>query len=204
MDTLTLDLLPSEPHALDFAPDLRVRSFLLERADGNLLIYAGGTPPDRLVERQYLNHWHEAWAATVSPGARLLVHEADAEQTQKHADVWHTFSRRHRLGDDFEVIPIPGHTPGSTAYLWEHGDHRYLFTGDTLYLSGGEWRAAVLDSSDREAYVDALELIAALDFDVLVPWAASAGDQPYALTDANDTRRRIDAILARVGAGEDH
>ena len=49
------------------------------------------------------------------------------------------------------MIPIPGHTPGATAYLWDSGERRYLFTGDSLYLSDGEWMAAVLDSSDRDA-----------------------------------------------------
>ncbi len=52
------------------------------------------------------------------------------------------------LDDDFEVIPIPGHTPGATAYLWDDGERRHLFTGDSIYLSDGEWIAALLDSSD--------------------------------------------------------
>jgi Metallo-beta-lactamase superfamily len=111
-----------------------------------------------------------------------------------------TFTRRHTLDDDLEVIPTPGHTPGATAFLWDNGQHRFLFTGDTVYLRDREWVAAVLDSSDRDAYVRSLELIAKLDFDVLVPWAATAG-QPYlAVTDSGETRRRIDAILERVRA----
>jgi glyoxylase-like metal-dependent hydrolase (beta-lactamase superfamily II) len=106
------------------------------------------------------------------------------------------FSRRHRLDDDVEVIPIPGHTTGATAYLWDTGDHRILFTGDTVYLRDGEWRTAVLDSSDRDAYRDSLALIGELDFDVLVPWIASGPF--YALTDREDTRRRIDTLIARL------
>ena len=107
-------------------------------------------------------------------------------------------------GDDFEVIPIPGHTPGATAYLWDSGRHRCLFTGDTVYLREGEWVAAVLDSSDRGAYIESLELIKELDFDVLVPWAATAGQPFHAVTDKGDVRRRIDAILERVRRGDDH
>jgi hypothetical protein len=64
-------------------------------------------------------------------------------------------------------------------------------------------RAAVLESSDRAAYIDSLELLRDLDFDVLVPWLASNGD-PYAATGAADARGRIDAILARLRCGEDH
>ena len=40
----------------------------------------------------------------------------------------------------------------------------------------------MLDSSDRAAYLDSLELIRELDFDVLVPWAATAGDPYHAVT----------------------
>ena len=115
-----------------------------------------------------------------------------------------TFSRRHTLDDDFEVIPTPGHTPGATAYLWDSGHHRFLFTGDTVFLHRGEWHAAVLDSSDRDSYIESLELIRGLEFDVLVPWAATGGDDYYAMTSGADTERRIDAILERIRSGGDH
>jgi hypothetical protein len=64
--------------------------------------------------------------------------------------------------------------------------------------------AAVLESSDRGAYLESLELIRGLDFDVLVPWAATGGQPYHALTSRADARRRIDAISERVRRGEDH
>ncbi|MBA2256658.1 MAG: MBL fold metallo-hydrolase, partial [Thermoleophilaceae bacterium] len=80
-----------------------------------------------------------------------------------------------------------------------------LFTGDTIYLNDGEWIAAMLEgSSDRDDYVKSLELIRALDFDVLVPWAATGGRPYHAFTDRADARLRIDTILERLRRGEDH
>ena len=67
----------------------------------------------------------------------------------------------------------------------------------------GEWVAAVLGSSDRAAYIQSLELIRELDFDVLVPWAATAGRPYLEATTAADATRRIDAILERLRRGED-
>jgi hypothetical protein len=82
--------------------------------------------------------------------------------------------------------------------------NRFLFTGDTIYLRDGEWVAAVLDLSQRGHYIESLELIRELRFDVLVPWIASAGQPVYAVTSAADARRRMDAILERVRGGADH
>jgi glyoxylase-like metal-dependent hydrolase (beta-lactamase superfamily II) len=129
--------------------------------------------------------------------APLFVHEADRAAVERKLHVRGTFSRRHMLDEDLEIIPTPGHTPGATAYLWDSGEHRFLFTGDTVYLNDGEWVAAVLESSDRDSYLQSLELIRELDFDVLVPWAASAGQPYYSMTTVSDTRRRIDAIIER-------
>jgi glyoxylase-like metal-dependent hydrolase (beta-lactamase superfamily II) len=207
----TEDLHALTPEPLPFAPSLHIRAFLLRRDAGNILVYsAAGLEADAAkieslggVARHYLNHGHEAMFASDSVGAPLFVHEREREAVAASYDVRGTFSRRHRLDDDFEVIPTPGHTAGATAYLWESGGHRLLFTGDTIYLEDGEWVAAVLGSSDRDAYVDSLELIRDLDFDVLVPWAATAGGPAYALTDAADARRRIDAIVARIRRGGD-
>jgi glyoxylase-like metal-dependent hydrolase (beta-lactamase superfamily II) len=199
---------PSEP--LPFAPSLHARAFLLRREAGNLLVYSNdglrtsAAAFDELggVRRQYLNHWHESIFAADRLDVPLLVHESDREQTARRTDVSATFSDRQTLDGDFELIPTPGHTPGATAYLWDSGQHRFLFTGDTIYLSDGEWVAAVLDSSDRPAYLESLALLRDLDFDVLVPWAATGGAPSYALTGAADARPRIDAIIERVRRGE--
>jgi glyoxylase-like metal-dependent hydrolase (beta-lactamase superfamily II) len=217
METVIPDLYASAPEPLSFAPSTHVRAFLLRREQGNLLIYSAPTVADdaRAIEdlggisRHYLNHWHEAAFGgadriATTFGAPLFCHENDREPAAEKIDVAGTFSVRHMAGDDFEAIPIPGHTSGATAYLWDSGRHRCLFTGDSLYLRQGEWVAAVLDSSDRGAYIESLECIKGLDFDMLVPWAATAGQPFHAVTDKADTGRRIDAILERVRRGDDH
>ncbi len=216
MQTVIQDLYASAPTALSFAPSTHVRAFLLRRPQGNVLIYSTPEVADEAgaieelggVARHYLNHWHEAMVGGADRigeafGAPLFCHEDDREETGKKVAVAGTFSQRHMAGDDLEAIPIPGHTPGATAYLWESGGHRCLFTGDSVWLRDGEWVAAVLDSSDRDAYIESLELIRDLDFDVLVPWAATAGRPFHVLTDAADARRRLDAIIERARRGDD-
>ena len=210
--TLIPGLHASTPQALPFYESLHARAFLLEREAGNLLIYSNGELARDLrgfeelggVSRQYLNHWHESLFGGL-PGtgmtAPLFVHREDARHTEKRLHVRGTFTRRHSFGPDFEVIPTPGHTPGATAYLWNAGEHRLLFTGDTIYLRGDEWRAAVLDSSDRASYIESLELLRGLDFDVLVPWAATAGRPYYVMLDEGEGAERLAAVLERVRAG---
>jgi hypothetical protein len=204
MDRQIPSLEPLGPQSLPFAPSLEIRSFVLERERGNLLVYSTAAlddPGD--ISRWYLNHRHEAMFVSDSVTAPLFVHERERPSVERRAHVRAAFSRRHTLDDDFEAIPTPGHTPGATAYLWDSGEHRFLFTGDTIYLRDGEWVAAVLDSSDRAAYLHSLELIRELDFDVLVPWAASAGQPHHAVTSRAGARRRIDAIAKRVREGGD-
>ncbi len=216
METLIPGLHASPAEPLPFAPSLDIRAFLLTREAGNLLVYNAPaletevTAVQRLggVTRQYLNHRHEAMLggdrAARALGAMLVSHEHERRSIAEHGTVDETFAERGMLDDDFEIIPAPGHTRGATAYLWDTGEHRALFTGDSIYLRDGDWIAAVLDGSDRAAYLTSLELIRDLDFDVLVPWAATGGRPPHAFTDPADARRRIDAIVARVRSGEDH
>lgn len=203
-------LYASRPESLPFAPALHIRAFLLQRDQGNLLIYsARGLDSDANAirdrggaSRHYLNHWHEAMFMPHAGFGPLFVHENDTTSASERTRVDEIFGERHMVDDDFEVIPIPGHTSGATAYLWDSGEHRFLFTGDTIYLDDGEWVAAVLDSSDRARYVESLELIRELDFDVLVPWAATGDHAYYAATDTTDAGRRIDAIRQRLRRGE--
>ena len=211
MDTILPNLYATRPRPLSFAPTLEMRAFLLRRDAGNLLIYSAPGAVDDAdaiaalggVSRQYIGHWHEApvgdvAAVTAATGAPAYAHERDAARAALEP------FPEGPAGDDFELIPIPGHTPGATAFLWDSGEHRVLFTGDSIFLRDGEWVGAVLDSSDRDAYVESLERLRELDFDVLVPWAAT-GDRPaHAVTDREDARRRIGAIVERIRGGADH
>jgi hypothetical protein len=206
-ETPVAGLYASAPQPLPFAPSIDIRAFALRREEGNLLIYSAGEAEALAsaggIARQYLNHRHEALFPSERIAAPLFCHRSDSDAVAERMSVRATFSRRHTLDDDFEVIPTPGHTPGATAYLWDSGQHRFLFTGDTIYLSGGEWRAAVLASSDRERYLESLELMRELDFDVLVPWAATRGEPYYFPTSRAGARRRIAAIATRLSRGED-
>jgi glyoxylase-like metal-dependent hydrolase (beta-lactamase superfamily II) len=203
-------LYATAPEPLPFAPSVDIRTFVLRRDDGNLLLYsttalAAEAPAiERLggLSRHYLNHSHEAMFASAGVHAPLFVHEAERAAVSDSYAIRGTFSKRHMLDDDFEVIPTPGHTPGATAYLWDSGEHRLLFTGDTIYLDDGEWVAAVLASSDRAAYIESLERLGELDFDVLVPWAATHGQPAYAITGRAEAQRRIGAIVERLRRGE--
>jgi glyoxylase-like metal-dependent hydrolase (beta-lactamase superfamily II) len=203
METVVPGLGASAPEPLPFAPRLHIRAFLLQRGKGDVLVYSVGGLELGGVSRWYLNHRHEAMFPAQGVAAPLFVHERERAAVAAKLHVRGTFSKRHVLDGDFEAIPTPGHTPGATAYLWDSGEHRFLFTGDTIYLDDGEWVAAVLGSSDRAAYIESLELLRELDFDLLVPWVATAGQPFYAATSNADARRRIGAILERLRRGED-
>jgi glyoxylase-like metal-dependent hydrolase (beta-lactamase superfamily II) len=217
MQSVIPDLYASAPESLPFGRSLQDRAFLLVRERGNLLVYSSGTVAADAeaiedlggISRQYLNHWHEA-AFGIDQIAKtfeteLICHENEGPSVRTKGKVGATFSQRHLVDDDFEVIPTPGHTSGATAFLWDSGQHRCLFTGDSIYLREGEWVAAVLaGSSDRDAYIRSLELIRDLEFDVLMPWIATAGQAFHAVTDGANARRRIDTIIARLRRGDDH
>lgn len=208
-------LYASAPEPLGFGQSLEIRGLLLRREQGNLLLYRADTLERDVEEindyggisRQYLNHRHEAspacdWVASTF-GAPLHCHEEEAQSVSETCNVDETFSERHRLDDDFEVIPTPGHTSGATAFLWNTGQHRCLFTGDTIFFPKGEWVAAVLDGvSDRKRYIESLESVRTLEFDVVVPSVAAAGQPYYSFTDRADAGRRIGAILNRLRLGE--
>ena len=215
MDTVIPALYASEPEAVPFGPSLEIRAYLLQREQGNLLVYRADTLEREVaginalggISRQYLNHRHEAaptcdWVAATF-GAPLYCHAAEAPSVSGTCNVDHTFSERHRLDEDFEVIPTPGHTNGATAFLWDSGEHRCLFVGDTLVIRQHDWGVVLLDGvSDRDRYFDSLELIRGLDFDLLVPSVATAGQPQYAFVDRAQAQRHIDAILERLRRGE--
>ena len=197
---------PTAP--LPFLSGIVVRSFVLERGQGNIIIYnspgittAGSDilelgRPDRLM----INHWHEAMYGAPDLDVPIYVHENDRTQTK--LPIAGTFSKREKIAVDLEVIPAPGHTPGTTMFLWDNGEHRLLFPGDAIWVQGGQWKAVLLGESDRETYLASLSLLMELDFDMLVPWGTEE-DQPYVYRVAHtEAQENLGRIIDRLRAGE--
>lgn len=193
---------------LPFLGGVVVRSFVLEREQGNVIIYhsPGITAAAHEIvelgrpERLLVNHWHESMYDAPELDVPIFVHENDRGQTD--LSVAGTFSKQEKIGEDLEAIPAPGHTPGTTMFLWDNGEHRLLFPGDSIWVQRGIWKAVLLGESNREAYLASLSRLMHLDFDTLVPWGSEEG-QPYGYgvtrTEAQDNLGRI---IDRLKSGE--
>ncbi|OWU84084.1 hypothetical protein ATO6_13485 [Oceanicola sp. 22II-s10i] len=197
---------PSAP--LPFLDGVVVRAFVLERPQGNVIVYNApgiSEAADEIREMGWpecllMNHHHEAMYG--APRLDLPVWINEADRADVDMAIAGTFSERHMIDDDLEVIPTPGHTPGTTTFLWNNGEHRLLFPGDSLWVQNGEWKAVVLGDSDRAAYMGSLAALKEIDFDILVPWGVEHGaPYGYAVT-REEATSNLDRIIGRLEAGE--
>lgn len=211
LDNVVEGLRATPSSRLPYQPDVLLRSFLLERAAGNAVVYNSPGLTSAAADirglggatRLLVNHVHEAMYGPPGLDVPAFVNERDLDETARTLPVAGAFTNRHTIDDDLEVIPTPGHTGGTTSFLWDNGEHRFLFTGDFIWLDHGEWKAVVLGSSLRAEYLSSLALVRELDFDVLVPWGTTEGYPHVAIVDRAGIRTRVDAMIARVEAGED-
>lgn len=215
LERITAGLFATAGQELGFAPGMVVRSFLIRGDEGNLLLNASegalqsAEAIDRLggVTGLWLGHWHEALTGAQRIADRLstpvIVHQADREEAAKKVRIAETFDGAREVTGDLEAIPIPGHTPGSVAYLWHGPEARCLFTADSLYVKDGKLRGGLLDSSDREAFLASLRHLRDVEFDLLVPWVAVKGDPAATPYSPQAFRGDLDAVIARIeAAGE--
>lgn len=203
MRQLRPDLWETEPDAP--APGLTTHAYLwIPPGGGNVLFYSTAGSSDlgeieRLggVAHQYLSHhdevspalrtFHEGFGATLHVPAR----EAGAVAEVRQPDV--LFDTRHLDDCRVEVIPTPGHSPGSTSFLVTGHDGRlYLFTGDTLLRGAdGRWFAGFIPGvSDAEDLAASLAVLAELEPDLVVSSAFTGDAGAHAI----DRRTWPDAV----------
>lgn len=72
-------------------------------------------------------------------GCTRVLHEADVGPGTREVERRLSGDEPARLRDDLLAIPVPGHTRGSTALLWEE---RVLFSGDHLWGEGAQLAAS--------------------------------------------------------------
>ncbi|MBZ2187742.1 MBL fold metallo-hydrolase [Alcanivorax sp. JB21] len=195
------------------APGLTTQAYFLVRPQGNILFYntshaaeiehmarLGGVQYQLLSHRdelgESLNLFHERF------GTVLGGHAREREDFAQYRTPDILFSRRETFREaalkDIEVIPTPGHSPGSTCFLVTGAaGKRYLFTGDTLYLSRGDiWKPGLLPGSDKAALVDSLKVLQTLAPDAVFS-SAFAGPRSYQLAPP-DWHGHVETALASL------
>lgn len=211
LKSVATNLYETQASELPFDKRFEIKSFVLQRPEGNLVIYHSPKLNDAMsdieqlggISKVLMNHDHESLGGTPEFNAPFYIHEDDARALDNNIEISGYFSEREKINDDLLVIPTPGHTPGTTMFIWENGEHRFLFTGDFLCVDDGELRTVILGSSDRESSIKSLEMIRELDFDVIVPWVSIKDeDSLFFLKDDEDKTARIQEIIDRVRNGE--
>ncbi len=192
-------------------PGLTTHAFLWTRR--NALFYSIASDADFAdlddlggVADQYLSHRDEAgpMLAKIADEFDSALHAPVAELLEigQHAHVDVPLGSRHVDVNGIEVIPTPGHSPGSTCYLVNGAEGKYLFTGDTLILGeSGEWWAGYIPGiGDADALATSLRLLRTLTPDVVIS-SAFQGDSAVHRIDEGRWPEHVDQALAGLSAG---
>ncbi|MBK1785090.1 MBL fold metallo-hydrolase [Prauserella cavernicola] len=210
LESIFDELAATSTTRLPYQDNVLLRSFILRRPAGNVVVYNSPGVSDGAAAirrmgapaRLLINHAHEAMYGQPALDVPIWSHRDDRAEMKDSVRIHGTFDGSTTIDDDLYVIPTPGHTSGTTSYLWDSGQHRFLFTGDFIWIEDGEWKAVVLDSDLRQDYVDSLTRVRDLEFDVLVPWGVTEGDSPaFVVRDDLEKRERISQIIERVAQG---
>ncbi|MCY3824702.1 MAG: MBL fold metallo-hydrolase [Nitrospinae bacterium] len=189
---------------------LTVHAYLLERQGGNVLFYnprsaADFDEIDSLggIAHHCLSHCHEVDESLADVagrfGSRLCCHALVAPYLPEavSADVFFGSPPREFLGGDIEVIHTPGHTDNSVCYRYRspHGK-TYLFTGDAIYLDGGEWKTIVVadDGGDEAELARSLAVLRDLEVDVVI-CSVSVGEMRIVEVTPDAWRSIIDGLV---------
>lgn len=162
---------------------------------GNVLFYSTATDSDfdaiadlGGVTDQYLSHLDEAGPMLGEIarrfGSRLHAHAAEASAIARHATIDVELSARGVDANGVEVIPTPGHSPGSVCYLVRGAaGATYLFTGDTIFpTEKGTWSTFLPPGrGDAEALRSSVALLGTLEPDLVIASAFGGPDAVQAV-----------------------
>ena len=181
-------------------------AYLLVRDTGNILFYSSGLHEEHQhiqtlggITYQYLSHSDEAGPALAEIknlfGSKLCCHRLEEPAVRKAALVDCTFDKRETRLGNIEVIPTPGHTPGSVCFLAGSADGKtYLFTGDTLFLNKGAWDTRVNAGGSESDLKNSLMLLRDLKPAVVLS-SASVGSVAFKEVSAAEWQTDIDKVL---------
>lgn len=195
-------------------PGLTTHAYLWTPPSGdNVLFYSTVTDHDfdeieelGGIARHYLSHHDEAGPMVQKVaqrfGASLHAGRGDERRIAKVADQVEWLDHREIHGNGVEVIPTPGHTPGSFCFLVKGvGNGQYLFVGDTLFTErDGSWATGNFSFSDPAALKSSLRLLASLRPNLVASSAAPSGVGAHDFSDDSGWEELVRQLAAALDA----
>jgi glyoxylase-like metal-dependent hydrolase (beta-lactamase superfamily II) len=183
-------------------------AYLLVQDTGNVLFYNTGLQHEYPqikalggLDYQFLSHRDEVGPSLAEIkevfGSKLCCHKLEEGSVKSTALVDYLFYKRETLLGNIEIIPTPGHTDGSVCFL-VHSAHggKYLFTGDTIYLSNGVWESRIngYAGGSKSDIKNSLILLKDIEPTVVIS-SASVGNTPFKEVSAEEWRLAVDNVV---------
>jgi len=193
----------------------RTNAYLLIRPNGNFLVFGPGKNISQYYEfieskggikKVLMSHRDEAskYCTKVADrfNAQVYCPELEKDEISKQCHIDKTFSGDQRIDNTFEIIFTPGHSPGSSCFLWTAPNKkRILFTGDNLVPREDGWGVYIMDKNNLPITIKSLQKMRKLEVDVIVPGGYSS-KTPYEEVTNKRYKQIIDDIIKRLKAGE--
>lgn len=183
-------------------------SYFIRRDAGNVLIdspRAAGPLLARLaqlggVSLMFLSHRddvadHALFAQRFA--CRRVLHAADASGDTRDVEQLWAGDEPLRLADDLLLIPVPGHTRGSAALLYQD---RYLFTGDHLWGADDGIRLKASRSVCWHSWPEQVASVERL-LDFSFEWVLPGHGRRFRAASPAEMRRALEDLLRRLRQG---
>lgn len=190
-------------------------SYLIQRAEGNVLIDSprAASPLMTQIERlggirwMFLTHRddvadHEAFHRRF--GCDRILHRADASSETADLEMLIEGVDPIALAPDLTVVPVPGHTRGSSALLYRGAagasgieGSPVLFTGDHLW---GDLETGELDASRGVCWYSWPEQIRSMErlLSLRFSWVLPGHGDPLRAASPEAMHERLEALVARM------
>lgn len=190
---------------------LNTHAYFLKTRKGNVLFYNTGNEQDMQhmadlggLTYQYLSHRDEVSESLKRIkerfGSKLCCHAKEEPLVTPSVAVDVVFGERTVHFAGIEVITTPGHTGGSISFLYRspHGK-TYLFTGDTLFLSKGQWETLVFPNAGGsvKGLMSSLLVYRELKPDIVLP-NGSTGTTPFVEITQEQWKEGLDTTIREL------
>jgi len=193
-------------------PGMYTHAYFLKCKRSNILIYNTSNENDidlihemGGIDTQYLSHRDEVGPSMGKIknkfSSDLVCHDLERKYVEKYCDVDTLIKESMSHTNGLQILHTPGHTNGSISFIYDSPfeNQRYLFMGDTVYLTKQGWNSLIFpeNGGNKESLINTLENYILLKPNVVI---SSGSSQPITCTEVNHSgwKKGITKLISQL------